>query len=71
VKLIYGGMFDEVEVPEAGVIAVRGEPVDVPDEIAARLLLAGSEVAEDGTVTPAANPDWVPVKAAAKAAKEG
>jgi hypothetical protein len=37
-KLVYGGPIDEVEVPAAGVVARRGEPVDVPDEVAELLL---------------------------------
>lgn len=37
-KLIYGGPIDEVEVPDAGIVATRGEPVEVPDDVAARLL---------------------------------
>lgn len=37
-KLIYGGPIDEVEVPDAGIVAARGEPVEVPDDVAARLL---------------------------------
>jgi hypothetical protein len=63
VKLIYEGMFDAVEVPEAGIVAARGEPVDVSDEVGERLLLAGSEIADDGTVTPPEHPDWRPAKA--------
>lgn len=45
-------------------IAVRdgvepGEVVDVPDELAERLLFAGCQVDADGTVTAAAAPLWV------------
>jgi hypothetical protein len=38
-KLIYQGPFAAVEIPEANyTTAVRGEPVDVEDPIAQRLL---------------------------------
>ena len=37
-KIVYGGPIDEVEVPEAGAVARRGEPVEIDDEIAKRLL---------------------------------
>lgn len=40
VSLIYEGPHAEVEVPDAGadVKALRGVPVDVPEEVAKRLL---------------------------------
>ena len=72
-KLIYDGMFDEMEVPAAGIVAKRGEPVDVPDEVGASLLRAGTEIADDGTETAPARPDWKlaePPVMAAKARKE-
>jgi hypothetical protein len=47
-----------------------GDVVDVADEIAAGLLFAGSEVADDGTITPPAAPLWATATTAAKAAKE-
>jgi hypothetical protein len=47
-----------------------GQTVEVSDEVGAALLFAGSEVAEDGTVTPPAVPLWTAATTAAKAAKE-
>ena len=38
-RLIYGGPHDEVEVPAAGVVARRGEPVEIEDEAVAKGLL--------------------------------
>lgn len=38
-RLIYGGPYDEVEVPAAGVVARRGEPVEIEDEAIAKGLL--------------------------------
>lgn len=38
-NLIYGGPYDEVEVPAAGVVARRGEPVEIEDEAIAKSLL--------------------------------
>lgn len=37
-QLIYGGPLADVDVPEAGIVAYRGEPVEVEDSIARRLL---------------------------------
>lgn len=38
-KLIYDGIHDAVEIPEAGgIVAERGKAVEIPDEIAERLL---------------------------------
>lgn len=37
-KLVYTGAHAEVEVPDAGIVARRGTPIDVPDEAAKRLL---------------------------------
>jgi hypothetical protein len=37
-RIVYDGPFDEVEVPDGGFVAARGEPVDAPDDVAARLL---------------------------------
>jgi hypothetical protein len=37
-KIVYDGPFDEVEVPAAGVVAKRGEPVDVDADVARSLL---------------------------------
>lgn len=31
--VVYSGPIDAVEVPAANCIAVRGEPVEVPDEV--------------------------------------
>lgn len=70
-QLIYQGMFDAVEVPEAGIMAKRGEPVEVPDGIGARLLLAGTEITEDGISTRPEQPDWAVPVPAAKTGKEG
>jgi len=39
-----------------------GQTVDVLDAVGASLLTAGSAVADDGTVTPADPPVWVPAK---------
>jgi hypothetical protein len=39
--LIYPGPFDQVEVPAAGLVAVRGEPVDVPEPHAQSLIEQG------------------------------
>ncbi len=36
--VVYGGPIDAVEVPAANCIAVRGEPVEVPDEVGKSLL---------------------------------
>jgi hypothetical protein len=58
VELIYEGIFDEVEVPEAGIVARRGQPVEVPDEIALRLLRAGTSIEDDGSERPPQHPDW-------------
>lgn len=38
IPVVYDGPFEAVEVPEAGIVAERGKPVDVDEEIAARLL---------------------------------
>jgi hypothetical protein len=38
-RLIYGGPYDEVEVPAAGVVARRGEPVEIEDDAIAKQLL--------------------------------
>lgn len=32
-KLVYDGPHDAVEVPAAGVVAERGKPVEIPDDI--------------------------------------
>lgn len=37
-KVVYVGMFDEVEIGPTGQLAVKGEPVEVPDNIAASML---------------------------------
>lgn len=40
-RVLYHGPFDEVEIPDAGgrpVTVRRGEIVDLPDDVAARLL---------------------------------
>ncbi|PWK81731.1 hypothetical protein C8D88_116143 [Lentzea atacamensis] len=36
--VVYGGPTDAVEVPAANCVAVRGEPVEVPDEVGKSLL---------------------------------
>lgn len=36
-----------------------GDVVDVPEELAERLLFAGSQVLDDGTVVPPVEPVWV------------
>lgn len=41
VKLVYIGSRDAVIVPDAGLTAVRGEPVSIPAELAASLLAQG------------------------------
>jgi hypothetical protein len=33
VLVVYNGPIDAVEVPAANCIAVRGEPIEVPDEV--------------------------------------
>ena len=40
-KLIYPGPHPAVDVPAAGVTAIKGEPVEIADDIAARLLEQG------------------------------
>lgn len=40
-KLVYPGPFDQVEVPAVGVVAVRGEPVEVPEPHASSLIAQG------------------------------
>lgn len=58
--LRYVGPIDEVYVPAAGVTAQRGgEPVEVPDEVAASLL-------EQETWAPVAPAPAAPVKHAVK-----
>jgi hypothetical protein len=52
VKLIYEGPIDEVEVPDAGVVARRGEPVEIDDDLA-RLLLKQDTWAEAPAEKPA------------------
>jgi hypothetical protein len=47
-----------------------GQTVEVSDAVGAALLLAGSQVADDGTITPPAAPLWTAATTAAKAAKE-
>lgn len=68
-KLKYEGVA-AVDIP--GAFGVEpGATVDVADEVAAGLLFAGSEVSDDGTITPPAAPIWTVVTTtAAKAAKE-
>lgn len=53
-RLVYSGAHDEVEVPDAGIVAQRGVPVEVKDEAVGRRLLeqdiwarAGSKAAAD------------------------
>ena len=36
--LVYEGPHDAVEVPDAELICVRGEPIEVPEDVAKRLL---------------------------------
>jgi hypothetical protein len=38
VRITYIGPSDAVEIPDPPLLAVRGEPVEVPDELAKRLL---------------------------------
>lgn len=38
-KLVYEGPIDVVEVPSAGITAERGQPVEIPDEVAKGLLV--------------------------------
>jgi hypothetical protein len=38
VLVVYSGPIDAVEVPAANCIAVRGEPIEVPDEVGKSLL---------------------------------
>jgi hypothetical protein len=42
VLVVYSGPTDAVEVPAANCIAVRGEPVEVPDEVGASLIEQGT-----------------------------
>lgn len=37
-KVVYVGHFDEVEILETGQVAKRDEPVEVADELGARLI---------------------------------
>jgi len=37
-RVVYTGPIDAVEIAEVGIIATRGEPVEVPDELGERLL---------------------------------
>ena len=37
-KVTYTGPFDAVEVPAAGIVAEKGKPVEVPDELGKNLL---------------------------------
>jgi hypothetical protein len=39
--LIYRGPFEAVEIPAAGIVAVHGQPVEVPDAVAESLLRQG------------------------------
>jgi len=41
-----------------------GDTIEVSDDLGARLLFAGSSVADDGKVTPPAEPEWVAAKPA-------
>lgn len=36
-RVVYDGPIDAVEIPEANAIAVRGEPIEVPDDLGKRL----------------------------------
>lgn len=37
-QVVYDGIFDEVEIVDSGQVAKRGEPLEVADDLAARLL---------------------------------
>lgn len=48
-KVVYVGMHKRVLVPEAGYLDVkRGEPVEIEDSIAERLLIQGGSFDEEG-----------------------
>lgn len=53
--LIYRGPHDSVDVPVPGtldvIVAVRGAPVDVPEDLARRLLEAGTTTVADPDAT--------------------
>lgn len=73
-RVKYVGMFDEVLVPDAGMlVAKRNHLVEVPDDVAAGLLAQGAPQLEDGSYGPGT--EWVeaPAKSpvAAKADDRG
>jgi len=49
--IIYDGPFDAVEIPTAGMVARRGEPVTVPDDIAKSLIEQGWKPAKKPRTT--------------------
>ena len=61
-KVVYDGIFDEVEILDSGQTAKRGEPIEVEDGLAAQLLGQSIwrkaergldySVNSDGTTTP-------------------
>ncbi len=48
--VVYSGPTDAVEVPAANCIAVRGEPIEVPDDVGASLIEQGTWDAEPKVV---------------------
>ncbi len=48
--VVYNGPIDAVEVPAANCIAVRGEPIEVPDEVGVSLIEQGTWDAEPKVV---------------------
>lgn len=76
-EVIYDGPFDEVEVPvpyQAPIIAKRGEPVEVPTEIARGAPAKGEPTDYDyspGTSGLLAQDCWRTAGRAKKAAKDG
>lgn len=49
-RVVYKGPIDAVEVPAANCIAVRGEPIEVPDEVGVSLIEQGTWDAEPEVV---------------------
>ncbi len=60
-RIKYQGPFvDGVEIPTLNnLVCPQGQPVDVPTDIAKRLLGQGSHLDDDGKTVPAEHPNWV------------
>lgn len=48
-KLVYPGPHPAVRVPAAAVVAHRGEPVDIPDDLAPSLIEQGWATVDEPT----------------------